>query len=103
MIYLFIYFPPFLPHTEPVLAETVPVVFVEPDGTEKEVQAEIGHNLLETAHNNNIELEGMIIRTQHLFQKTTTITTPLSSPIFFSFSFSLFHFIVKKKCRSMWR
>jgi len=38
--------------------ETVPIIFVEADGTEREVQAEIGQSLLEVAHSNNVELEG---------------------------------------------
>jgi hypothetical protein len=38
--------------------KTVPIVFVESDGTEKEVMAEIGKNLLDVAHGNNVELEG---------------------------------------------
>jgi hypothetical protein len=33
-------------------------VFVESDGTEKEVMADIGKNLLDVAHGNNVELEG---------------------------------------------
>jgi hypothetical protein len=37
---------------------TVPITYIEPDGKEKEVQAELGKNLLEIAHENNIELEG---------------------------------------------
>lgn len=40
------------------LAETVPIIYVEGDGTEKEVQAEIGKNMLDVAHDNNVELEG---------------------------------------------
>jgi len=38
--------------------KTVPIIYVEADGTEKEVQAEIGKHLLEVAHANNVELEG---------------------------------------------
>ena len=37
------------------------VTYVEPDGSEKEIQAEIGKNLMELAHDNNIELEGMAV------------------------------------------
>ena len=40
------------------MAKTVPIIYVEADGTEKKVQAEIGKNLLEIAHENNVELEG---------------------------------------------
>jgi ferredoxin len=42
---------------EPVAA-TVPITFVEPDGTEKAVDAIIGMHLLDVAHKNNIDLEG---------------------------------------------
>lgn len=38
--------------------ETVSITFVEPDGTERSVQAEVGKHLLEIAHDNNIDLEG---------------------------------------------
>lgn len=41
-------------------AETVPIIYVEADGTEKEVQAGIGQNLLEVAHDNGVELEGKL-------------------------------------------
>lgn len=41
--------------------KAVPIVFVEADGTEKEVMAEIGKNLLDVAHDNNVELEGMYL------------------------------------------
>lgn len=37
---------------------TVPITYVEPNGEEKEVQAEIGKHLLDVAHDNDIELEG---------------------------------------------
>jgi hypothetical protein len=43
-----------------LLAGTVPIVFIEADGTEREVNAEIGKNLLDVAHDNNVELEGMV-------------------------------------------
>jgi hypothetical protein len=39
-------------------AETVPITYVDPDGTEHTVEAEIGKNLLDAAHDNNVELEG---------------------------------------------
>ena len=42
----------------PKLADTVAITYVQADGTEKEVQAEIGKNLMEVAHDNNIDLEG---------------------------------------------
>lgn len=38
--------------------KTVPIIYVEADDTEKEVQAPIGMHLLEVAHDNNVELEG---------------------------------------------
>jgi ferredoxin len=44
------------------MAETVKITYVEPDGTEKEVQAEIGKHLLDVAHENNIELEGLCLK-----------------------------------------
>jgi len=34
------------------------IVFIEPDGKEKEVEAQNGLSLLEVAHNNGISLEG---------------------------------------------
>jgi ferredoxin len=36
----------------------VNITYIEADGTEKTVDAEIGKNLLDVAHENNIELEG---------------------------------------------
>ena len=39
--------------------KTVPITFITPEGDEQEVQAEIGSNLLEVAHANDIYLEGM--------------------------------------------
>ena len=39
-------------------AETVPIVFIDPDGTEQTVQAQIGQHLLDCAHANDVELEG---------------------------------------------
>ena len=47
--------------TEPkgdVTAETVPLTFIEADGKERQVQAEIGKHLLDVAHDNHVELEG---------------------------------------------
>ena len=41
---------------------TVTITYVDPDGEEHPVKAEIGKHLLDTAHDNNIELEGMYIR-----------------------------------------
>lgn len=39
-------------------AETVTITYVDPDGEEHPVKAEVGKNLLDVAHENNIELEG---------------------------------------------
>ena len=39
--------------------ETVTITYVDPTGDEHPVQAEVGQNLLDVAHANNIELEGM--------------------------------------------
>jgi ferredoxin len=61
---------------------TVPIIYIEPNGEEKEVQAEIGKNLLEVAHDNNIELEGacggeLACATCHLiFEKLIYDTLP---------------------------
>ena len=38
--------------------ETVSIVYVEADGTERAVEAEVGMNLMDVAHANNVELEG---------------------------------------------
>ena len=42
--------------------ETVKITFIEANGTEKIVEAEIGKNLMEIAHEHNVELEGTVIR-----------------------------------------
>ena len=34
------------------------VTYIEPDGTEKTVDAEIGKDLMTIAHDNNVDLEG---------------------------------------------
>ena len=39
---------------------TVKITYVDPDGDEKTVDAEIGQNLLHVAHDNDIELEGAL-------------------------------------------
>lgn len=49
----------FIPNSGVCKNKTVPIIYIEPNGEEKEVQAEIGKNLLDIAHDNNIELEGM--------------------------------------------
>jgi ferredoxin-2, mitochondrial len=38
--------------------QTVPITFIEADGKERLVQAEIGKHLLDVAHDNHVELEG---------------------------------------------
>jgi ferredoxin len=38
--------------------ETVSITFVESDGTEKTVPAEVGKHLLDVAHDNRVDLEG---------------------------------------------
>ena len=43
------------------MVKTVKITYIEPSGEEKEVDTEIGKNLLDIAHENNIELEGMIV------------------------------------------
>jgi hypothetical protein len=46
--------------TGPILdGKTVSITYVEADGTEKTVDAEIGKNLLDVAHANHVELEGV--------------------------------------------
>lgn len=42
----------------PRFSSTVSITYVDPDGVEHEVQAEVGKNLMEVAHDNDIELEG---------------------------------------------
>lgn len=60
----------------------MPIIYIEPNGDEKEVQAEIGKNLLDIAHDNNIELEGacggeLACATCHLiFEKEMYDTLP---------------------------
>mmetsp|Transcript_28371 Transcript_28371/g.42894 ORF Transcript_28371/g.42894 Transcript_28371/m.42894 type:complete len:146 (-) Transcript_28371:2800-3237(-) len=61
---------------------TVNITYIEPTGVEKEVQAEIGENLLDVAQNNNIDLEGacggeLACATCHLiFEKDLYETLP---------------------------
>mmetsp|Transcript_24386 Transcript_24386/g.36177 ORF Transcript_24386/g.36177 Transcript_24386/m.36177 type:complete len:146 (+) Transcript_24386:134-571(+) len=61
---------------------TVTITYIEPTGVEKEVQAEIGENLLDVAQNNNIDLEGacggeLACATCHLiFEKDLYDTLP---------------------------
>jgi ferredoxin-2, mitochondrial len=61
---------------------TVPITFVEADGTEKVVQAAIGKHMLDVAHDNDVELEGacggeLACSTCHLiFEKRIYDTLP---------------------------
>lgn len=41
--------------------QTIPIIYIDPDGKEKEVQAIVGKHLLDVAHDNDIELEGTIL------------------------------------------
>ena len=40
--------------------KVVRLVYIEPDGTEKTANARIGENLMDVAHENNIDLEGTV-------------------------------------------
>lgn len=62
--------------------KTVPITYVQADGTSKTVDAEIGMNLMNVAHENDIELEGacggeLACSTCHLiFEKEIYDTLP---------------------------
>jgi ferredoxin-2, mitochondrial len=62
--------------------KTVPITYIEADGTAKTVDAEIGLDLMNVAHNNNVELEGacggeLACSTCHLiFEKDMFDTLP---------------------------
>jgi len=66
----------------PSAKNTVPIIYIDPEGIEKEVQAEVGKHLLDVAHDNNIELEGacggeLACATCHLiFEKSMYDTLP---------------------------
>lgn len=74
----------FYSSTSSILSDkkTVPVTFIEADGTSKTVDAEIGLDLMNVAHNNNVELEGacggeLACSTCHLiFEKDVYDTLP---------------------------
>ncbi|CAM9792354.1 unnamed protein product [Laminaria digitata] len=51
-------FPPVLGEHEAIRRDKVNMTFVEDDGTEVKVEAELGATLLEVAHDNDVELEG---------------------------------------------
>jgi ferredoxin len=61
---------------------TVKITYIEADGTEKVVDAEVGKNLMEVAHDHNVELEGacggeLACSTCHLiFEKEIYDTLP---------------------------
>lgn len=61
---------------------TVKITYIEADGVEKVVEAEVGKNLMEVAHDNNVELEGacggeLACSTCHLiFEKEIYDTLP---------------------------
>lgn len=46
--------------------ETVTITYVDPNGDEHPVEAKVGQHLLDVAHANNIELEGMTAAHLHL-------------------------------------
>lgn len=48
----------FATSTSPTFDTPITITFVEPDGEEYEVEAEIGDHFLDVAHDNDIELEG---------------------------------------------
>jgi hypothetical protein len=50
------------------LKNTVPITYIESDGTEKTVEAEIGKNLMDIAHEHNIDLEGELEKTPRLLK-----------------------------------
>ena len=62
--------------------ETVKITYIDPSGKEHTVNAEIGKNLMDIAHDNNIELEGacggeLACSTCHLvFEKDVYDTLP---------------------------
>ena len=43
-------------------SKTVPITFITPEGEEREVQAELGMNLLDVAQANDVYLEGETIK-----------------------------------------
>ena len=47
--------------------ESVTITYVDSNGDEHPVIAEVGHHLLDVAHNNNIELEGMSTKMRFSF------------------------------------
>lgn len=47
-------------HITAARRDKVKMTFVEDDGTEIHVEAELGSTLLEVAHENDVELEGMM-------------------------------------------
>jgi hypothetical protein len=73
LYYFFFHARAFIPLSGVHKNKTVPIIYIEPNGEEKEVQAEIGKNLLDIAHENNIELEGtqaVLIHACRVFVRT---------------------------------
>lgn len=68
------------PHASPSAtvprSKTVSITYVEPDGTEKTVDAEIGKNLMEIAHDHNVELEGRRLEARRPHDGDHTLTLP---------------------------
>ncbi len=68
------------------VSKTVKVIYVDPMGDETTIDAEVGKNLLEIAHEKNIELEGacggeLACATCHLvFEKEIYVTLPEKEP-----------------------
>lgn len=48
----------FVPNHAQTVELAVSITYIDPDGEETTVDAEIGQNLLHVAHDNNVELEG---------------------------------------------
>lgn len=67
---------------------TVSITYVDPDGEEKTVDAEIGQNLLHVAHDNNVELEGEQKRIQSTCQFSTAKQVCSFSNPAFSFDYT---------------
>lgn len=77
--------------------ETVTITYVDPDGEEHPVEAKIGKHLLDVAHDNNIELEGMYVEwTYYTYGGGVCFTS--TSQIIFSCTYNNTH-----KQYSLWR
>jgi hypothetical protein len=51
-------------HCAALMCFRINVVFVDKDGKEQPVQAPLGKNMLEVAHDNEVELEGAVLLLQ---------------------------------------